>query len=68
MVRAVASGDVFYVDPCRYVKEIWLWIERRELSVHARVCMGNGESGRTRDHEVVCASCRIHSPASAEMG
>lgn len=39
MARAVASGDISYVDPCRYVKEIRLWIEREELNVHTRVCI-----------------------------
>lgn len=48
MAKAVAPGDVSYVDPCRYVKEIRLWIERGELNVHARVYerYGEGESER----------------------
>ena len=40
-------------------------IERRGEREKER---GGRKGGRKRVHEVVCASCRIHSPASAKMG
>lgn len=47
------------MNPDRYVKEIRLWIQRRR----ERKRGGEREGGG-----MVCASCRIHSPASSEDG
>lgn len=47
------------MNPDRYVKEIRLWIQRRRE---------REKEGRREGGGMVCASCRIHSPASSEDG
>lgn len=49
------------MNPDRYVKEIRLWIQRRRERERKR-------GGEREGGGMVCASCRIHSPASSEDG
>lgn len=57
-----------------YACKIERWGEKeervrgREEETKGKKGQRKREEGRKGDHEVVCASCRIHSPASAKMG